>query len=333
MRWARAQLDRVWLRQERKRLLERCETHRERQLALADPLAGREDDCGWVFVVCGARLHVEVLGRALSELAKFSGVPAWVVTDSRRNEIPIVARNATVVDVATPDELDHHQASIWLKTSLLKHLPSGKTWCYLDSDVVAVRPGVDLIFDELVPPVTFTLDLPIVDNNIDRFSPWAMTCSCAGHGHEMSCAHLREGLSASWNLEVPAQWVHWNGGVFLFDDHSADFFDRWHGYALAAFADPLFKTRDQHALVATVWSLGLQDHPTLSRRFNFIVDPGNNDLCFHPDRGWALAPDHEWIDAQFLHLYASPIDDPSWDLVRDLEVPTLKKAWRRGLYT
>lgn len=326
----RARLLRGRRRREMKRLTRLAHEHGDRRRRVAAPVPRHGRPAGWVFVVCGPKLHVETLAMALRELPRFSAVPPVVVTDGRRNEVPICPDGGVeIVDVATPDSLDDHQASIWLKTSLPRLLPRDRTWCYLDSDVVAIRPGVDEVFDGYVPPITFTLDLPLVVNNVDRFSPWAMTCDCSGEGAQASCDHLRRALLDRWGLDVPGDWVHWNGGVFLFDHRSDQFFEVWHRYALEAFDDPAFMTRDQHALIATVWSLGLQNHPMLSRRFNFIADPGNTGLSFSPERGWALAPDHEWLEPVFLHLYASRIEDPSWDLVRELQVPVMQAGWQR----
>lgn len=326
----RARLLRGRRRKEMERLTRLAHEQADRRRRVSPPVPRRGPRAGWVFVVCGPKLHVETLALALRELPRFSAATPVVVTDSRRNEVPISPDGGVeILDVVTPGSLDDHQASIWLKTSLPHLLPDDRIWCYLDSDVVAIGPGVDEVFDHYVPPVTFTLDLPLVANNVDRFSPWAMTCECSGEGAQASCDHLRGALRDRWGLGVPGDWVHWNGGVFLFDHRSEQFFEVWHRYALEAFADPVFKTRDQHALIATVWSLGLQNHSMLSRRFNFIADPGNTDLSFSPEQGWALAPDHEWLEPAFLHLYASRIDDPNWDLVRELQVPVMQAGWQR----
>ena len=53
---------------------------------------------------------------------------------------------------------------------------------------------------------------------------------------------------------------------------------RWHTRTLRIFKDPQWKTRDQGTLIATVWQLGLQNMPTLSKKFNFIADPSNPRL-------------------------------------------------------
>lgn len=302
--------------------------------ALSDDVrAGRR----WVFVVCGPELHIDTLRTAVSHLRPLTSLDIWVLTDSSRNVRPIDPRGIDhIVDVATPVEMDDHQASIWLKTGVHRHVPAGE-WCYLDSDIIAVRPGVEEVFEHRVGPVAFASDLTISVNQVDRFSPWAMNCECAGHGDTHSCGHLREQLHERLGVEVPGDWVHWNGGVFVFGDDSHDFLDLWHRTAIASFSWSEWRTRDQGALIATVWSTSNQDCPNLPPEFNFIADLGNGDLCLDPARGWALHPQGPWHRARMLHLYTSRLEDPEWDLSRDVEAPVIRQTlvrtqrWRRFL--
>ena len=289
----------------------------------------------WVFVVCGPELHVDTLRTAVEHLRPLTSLEIWVVTDSSRNVHQIDHTGIdTVVDVATPPEMDDHQASIWLKTSVHRRLPPGE-WCYLDSDIIAVRPGIEEIFDHRSGPVAFASDLTISVNQVDRFSPWAMNCECAGVGDVHSCAHLREQLKERIGVDVPGDWVHWNGGVFVFGEDSHDFLDLWHRTAIESFDWPEWRTRDQGALIATAWATGQQDCPRLPPEFNFIADLGNGDLCLDPDSGWALHPQGPWHQARLLHLYTSRLEDPEWDLGRDVEAPVIRQTlvrsqrWRR----
>jgi 4-hydroxybenzoate polyprenyltransferase len=291
---------------------------------LADPTARR-----WVFVVCGPPSHLETLETALRHLRPLTQAEIWVVTDASRNAQPIAHPAIDrVVDVATPPELDDHQASIWLKTSVHRHVPAGE-WCYLDSDIIAIAPGAEEVFDHRVGPVAFASDVTIRENSVDRFSPWAMTCACLGLDDEHSCSHLREQLRARFGLEVDGSWMHWNGGVFAFGPDGADFLDLWHERAVASFDWPEWKTRDQGALISTVWTLGLQDLPRLPPTFNFIADLGNSDLCLDPERGWAHHPSGPWYQAKMLHLYTSPLEDPTWDLGRDVEAVVIRRSMVR----
>jgi len=126
----------------------------------------------FVFVVCGAREHIDTLHFSLKHLKAFSSFEIIVLTDSSRNEIPVIHSN--VVDVKTPENLDHHQASIFLKVGIHHHLPKGKLYCYLDTDVVAISEEVDEIFKEFVEPIRFAAD----HCKVSKFSPRAIHCGC-----------------------------------------------------------------------------------------------------------------------------------------------------------
>lgn len=135
-----------------------------------EPAGGRP--C-FVFVVCGGESHINELQLALTALRRHSKADILVVTDSRRNQIPIAWSN--VRDVTTPAHFDHHQASIHLKTRLHQLVPAGRRYCYLDSDVFATGPEVDEIFSYVTTPVAFAAD----HCRLHEFSPHAVRCGCA----------------------------------------------------------------------------------------------------------------------------------------------------------
>ncbi|MFH1887542.1 MAG: hypothetical protein ABIJ95_10060 [Pseudomonadota bacterium] len=126
----------------------------------------------FVFAVCGRAQHTRTLSVALDLLSRYSRVPALVVTDPARNEEPV--GHSRVVEVETPPEMDHARAAIWLKTSLHRILPPGPRYCYLDSDVLAVRPGVDRVFGAVRGPLAFAPD----HCPISEFGPYAYDCGC-----------------------------------------------------------------------------------------------------------------------------------------------------------
>src|ERR1043165_5237901 len=126
----------------------------------------------FVFVVCGKRIHIDTLHFSLASLKRYSKNDIWVVTDSSRNETPVI--HEKIVDIATPKEFDHHQASIFLKTGLHKFLPTGNNYCYLDTDVVAIDKRADTIFENFSAPITFAPDHCVMD----QFSPSAVNCKC-----------------------------------------------------------------------------------------------------------------------------------------------------------
>lgn len=127
----------------------------------------------FVFVVCGDAEHIDTLHYSLAALRKFSQKDIVIVTDLSRNEKEIV--HDAIVDFKTPQNLDHHQASIFLKTSLHRYLQKGRKYCYLDTDVVALDANVDSVFDHYFQPITFAPDHCVAD----QFSLSAIKCGCA----------------------------------------------------------------------------------------------------------------------------------------------------------
>ncbi len=130
-------------------------------------------DNTFVFVVCGPKKHIETLHFSLSYLKHFSSSGIIVVTDSRRNEVPV--SHSEIVDISTPQEMDNHQASIWLKTFLHKILPKGPMYCYLDTDIIAVEKDCDKVFGQFITPISFAAD----HCSMPWFSPYAVNCDCS----------------------------------------------------------------------------------------------------------------------------------------------------------
>ena len=126
----------------------------------------------FVFVVCGAKEHIDELNFSLERLKRFTNNEIVVITDARRNEIEIQHDN--ILDIKTPDNFDNHQASIYLKTGVNKFLPKGHRYCYLDGDVVCISDKVDRIFDKYLSPITFAPD----HAPFRFFSPYAVNCGC-----------------------------------------------------------------------------------------------------------------------------------------------------------
>ncbi len=126
----------------------------------------------FVFAACGAKEHIDTLHFSLRYLKHFSINEIIVVTDSSRNEIPVLFEN--VVDVETPQHFTNHQASIYLKTGLHKFLPKGYSYCYLDTDVIALNEECDDIFNYKKGVITFAPD----HCNLPAFSPSAVKCDC-----------------------------------------------------------------------------------------------------------------------------------------------------------
>ncbi|MBP9689197.1 MAG: hypothetical protein KBE91_06265 [Bacteroidia bacterium] len=126
----------------------------------------------FVFVVCGTLEHIDTLHLSLQYLKKYSKNEIYIITDSARNETPIIHEN--IIDIKTDEKFNNHQASIYLKTGIHKFLPLGNNYCYLDTDVVAVSADCDNIFNEFVAPITFAPD----HCKVRKFSAYAVNCSC-----------------------------------------------------------------------------------------------------------------------------------------------------------
>ena len=126
----------------------------------------------FVFVVCGKREHIDTLHLSLQYLKKYSKFEILILTDSSRNEIEIL--HDQVIDVKTPTQYSHHQASIYLKTGIHKFLPKNNLYCYLDTDVVAVSASCDDIFNEFSTPIKFAVD----HCKVRKFSSSAVNCDC-----------------------------------------------------------------------------------------------------------------------------------------------------------
>jgi hypothetical protein len=344
----------------------------------------------FVFVVCGTREHIDTMNLSMQYLKKYSKHEVYVLTDSSRNEINII--HPHIIDIKTPVNLNHHQASIYLKTGIHKFLPKGNNYCYIDTDVIALSETCDHIFNEYIEPIRFAPD----HCSMRKFSAYAVNCNCLSsrekdratflkfvnevesstvtnplmiekarelqfefdrlkssllkrgftamryflsypifkfnqefhfnkrtrtwHYHpgevvmyEMNikkleqstglhynkwnqkwynksdediwqdeCNHLREHIKHTFNIEITDNnWQHWNGGVFLFNDQSHSFLDAWHEKSIRIFTLPQWKTRDQGTLIATVWEFGLQNHPLLNKKWNFIADYYNKGLTLN----------------------------------------------------
>ncbi len=201
----------------------------------------------YVLIVAG-QAHVSSLNLCLKFLKKYT-----------KQEIVVLAVRAEKIEhdnvVSLNSDLNDLSASRYLKT-FLPHLVDGLC-CYLDNDVLAVHEEIDTIFQQFKSPVTFGTDHIAT---VEIFSPWAVLQGS-----------LEDAIYRKFGIKVDPCWSLWNGGVFLFDRGSTEFMDCWHDYAMSVIADPSWISRDQGALVATVFKFGLQNHPRFSHEYNWIV--------------------------------------------------------------
>jgi len=382
----------------------------------------------FVFVVCGSKEHIDTLHFSLSYLKKYSKNNILVLTDSNRNELPI--EHDSIIDVKTPENYNHHQASIYLKTGIHKFLPSGNLYCYLDTDIIAVSSNCDAIFNEFIAPIRFAPD----HCQVRKFSSYAINCGClktrerdreifnefvaevqgtsikdetlrskskalqlefdllkkswfkkaitavryftsypifkfnkefhfnkkSRTWHDTSgaivmyemdiekmqkatglkynkwnqkwynklgediwfdeCNHLTEYINQEFKIEIKDKnWQHWNGGVFLFNNESHNFLNAWFEKTMHIFTLPNWKTRDQGTLIATAWEFGLENHPTLSKQFNFIADFNNTGVQINQDTN-QLTDDGfvTTYNASLVHVYHHWMDK-SWPIWQWIE--------------
>jgi len=126
----------------------------------------------FVYVVCGDDEHIDTINFSLKYLKHFSKNKIVVVTDLSRNNKPIA--HDEIINIETPKQFNHHQASIYLKTGLHKFLDLKNNYCYIDTDVIAIDKDVDTVFSHFESPVTFASD----HCTLLEFSPYAVNCDC-----------------------------------------------------------------------------------------------------------------------------------------------------------
>ncbi len=119
----------------------------------------------------------------------------------------------------------------------------------------------------------------------------------------ISCPHLREYIKNKYVIKIPAKWRHWNGGVFRFNQKSADFLDTWHKLTIDEFNKPYTKTRDQAMLAVTAWKFGIQNMKTLAVKFNFITEYNNPAVAWHAEKGYTYDRFKTKFAPAFLHIY------------------------------
>lgn len=132
------------------------------------------------------------------------------------------------------------------------------------------------------------------------------------------CNHLHQLIEQDFGHRVtPANYRHWNGGGFLFNEESDKFLNFWHSASLRIFELPDWKTRDQGTLIATIWEFNLQRHPTIDIQFNLIIDYFANRMKYlghltflHPEKGE--------VKPAFAHVFHH-FGDSTWKVWQDID--------------
>ena len=216
---------------------------------------------GFVFCACGNE-QVARVNRSLQFLKHFTELD--IVVARARAFIPIY--HDQVLDCRVPEEFTNQAATTSLKTALHRMLPTESAeWCYLDSNVIAVDKDIARIFDRRKGPIGFARDRA----DIDQQSANVAGCGCAAR----RCRHLRQAIRQTFSARITSgTWIPWRTGVFVFGRESIELLDLWHQYSATVLSSARWSGRDQWALAAAVWKLGLQEKPVLPRRFCRVVD-------------------------------------------------------------
>lgn len=256
----------------------------------------------FVFVVCGHANLIRELHVALAALRRHSRADILVVTDSRRNEIPIVW--ADVIDVATASILDHHQASISLKTRVHRLVPPGRRYCYLDSDVFATGAEVDGVFTSMNTPVAFASDLI----RLHQFSPHAVRCGCA----EANAAERKE-LAAMLTEAYPLSYAAAQAGPKSgwtpadFEANAARVLVRWRAY-LAHRLTPASASQQGDSDAARWRSYWYESHSLTLREPEHVAAFVERTTAWRRDRrrqSWISPAGNDVFDMSCGHLVAA----------------------------
>ena len=214
----------------------------------------------FVLVACGDE-HVRKANLAVRALKRFTRVDILGV--AARSRTPVEHDEA--IQFEPPPDLTNVQASRYMKTGLAEIIGSLQdVYCYLDNDVLCVSHEASRIFSLRRGAINFA---PDHQSNLWQHARTAMkTPVPRGGGPQLQVA-LRE----RFHVDIDPHWNLWNGGVFLFDDASRDFLAMWQQFTCRLFNDPELHPRDQGALAATVWTLGLEHEPLLPVDYNWIM--------------------------------------------------------------
>ena len=240
---------------------------------------------GFVFCVCGNE-QVARLNRSLAFLKKFTKLD--IVVAKARAFVPIY--HDQIISCRVPEEFTNQAATTSLKTALHRIMPTECTeWCYLDSNVIAVDSDIDRVFDRRKGPIGFARDRA----DIDSQSSNALDCGCSSR----RCRHLRQAIREMFSVTIRSgTWLPWKTGVFVFGSYSIEVLDLWHQNAARILSSPEWCGRDQWPLAAAVWKLGLQDKPTLPRRFCWVVDGFRG---IPRDQRESLPPSRLFVDTSY----------------------------------
>jgi hypothetical protein len=132
------------------------------------------------------------------------------------------------------------------------------------------------------------------------------------------CSHLRDHLRETYHINIPADFQHWNGGVFLFSKHSKEFMDYWHKITFEeSFKGKIKHYDDQASLVVSAFKFNVQDKINLPVKFNYIADYNSKSTKWSPERGYTYNSFKSTFKPAFIHVYHH-WGDQAWDIWQSL---------------
>ena len=129
-----------------------------------------------------------------------------------------------------------------------------------------------------------------------------------------NCSHLRQHIKRFYGIDIPPGWQHWNGGVFLFNNSSIVFFNKWHEYTMKEINRGKIKPYDdQGTLAVCAWEFELQNNKTIPVKYNFITDFGNKNVRFSTEKGFTYNNFKTIFNPSFIHVY-NQWGNKEWDI-------------------
>jgi hypothetical protein len=128
------------------------------------------------------------------------------------------------------------------------------------------------------------------------------------------CNHLRDYLKKEYSVNIPPNFRHWNGGVFLFSKQSKDFMSYWHKITLEeSFKGKIKYYDDQATLVVSAFKFDTLKNKSLPIKYNFIADYNSTDTKWNSELGYTYNNFKTLYNPAFIHVYHH-WGDEEWDI-------------------
>lgn len=209
----------------------------------------------YIYTGCGDSF-VSRVNLSLEYLKKYTKQDIIVIYS--RSSLNINHDNILYVNI--PKKLDNRSGAIFLKTNIHNHinLLDNNKYLYLDSDIIANRNDIDSIFLHDIDSICFSND----HTNLDTFSPCAV-----------KYGHITDHLKKIFDVHISKEYIQPNGGLFLFNKSAELFLSKWYDNCLKILSDPIvWSTRDQGALLATIFQLHMQNNHRINNLYNYIIN-------------------------------------------------------------